>query len=176
MRVYWDACTWIGLILREPDKIAACEYVIDEAKKGNLEIWTSTFTLAEVYKKKCGDDPVASGIADGDDATFEEFLKQDYVFRVQVDDEVGTEARRLLRKYPALKKPQDAIHLATAIINNLDELHTFDGDNLTKLAGQVMRKDGKPLEIGPPQVPAVEAPPPSLFDSQENPEPTDTAK
>jgi predicted nucleic acid-binding protein len=138
---------------------------MEEAKKGNIEIWTSTFTLAEVFKKKCGNDLVAKGIPDTGDIEFEEFLKQDFVLRVNVDDEVGTEARRLLRKHPGLMKPQDAVHLASAVVHNLDELHTFDGENLTKLNGAVVRKDGQALLIGPPVIPVPEEPPPTLFDT-----------
>ena len=64
-------------------------------------------------------------------------------------------ARRLLREHIPLKKPPDAIHLATAVINNLDEFHTFDGVNLTPLSGLVNRADGVGLVICfPPENPA----------------------
>jgi hypothetical protein len=72
---------------------------------------------------------------------------QDLVTRVQVDFHVGTLARRLLRSYPSIQKPQDGIHLATALLYNVDELHTFDRKNLTDLSGKIERKDGKKLKI-----------------------------
>lgn len=144
-RIYWDSCVWIGLINDEADKADACKYVIEQAESGSLEVWTSTLSLAEVFKKKC--DGVTSGIEAAADANFEDFLLQNYVVRVQVDADVGLLARRLLRKYPKLAKPADAIHLATALLNNLDEFHTFDGDNLLSLDGIIARKDGQMLKI-----------------------------
>jgi hypothetical protein len=88
---------------------------------------------------------------------------------VQVDYDVGVLARKLLRKFPAIQKPQDGIHLATALMNNVDELHTFDRPNLLDLTDQIERKDGSKLKIcHPPKRP--EPPPPArmpLFDGLE---------
>ena len=172
-RVYWDACSWLGLINQEAAKVAACQYVMQQAESGKVEIWTSAFTLAEVFKKKCDDTVPAIGLPAAQDVDFEDFLKKDFVIRVMVDDEVGTEARRLLRTHGGLIKPQDAIHLATAVINSLDELHTYDGTNLIKLNGLIKRRDGITLVIGPPVIPPppeIENPPPSLFDAADPPE------
>jgi hypothetical protein len=72
---------------------------------------------------------------------------------------VGTVARRLLRKFPQIKKPQDAIHVATAVLNNVDELHTFDGSDLLPLDGQIPMQNGQKLKIcHPPRPPEVPHP------------------
>jgi len=61
--------------------------------------------------------------------------------------------------------PQDAIHLSTAPLNNIDELHTFDRANLTGLSGKIQRLDGGKLKIwSPPKRPA---PAPTYFRSSE---------
>jgi predicted nucleic acid-binding protein len=152
-KYYWDACAWIALIQQEPGRFDDLSYVIDEAKNGNVEIWTSNFTLAEVYKRPCGTQSSALAIAE--DSDFEDFILQDFVTRVQVDFNVGTVARRILRQYPTIAKPQDGIHLATALLNNLDELHTYDRENLLGLSGLIGRKDDEKLKIcHPPQRPA----------------------
>jgi predicted nucleic acid-binding protein len=150
-RYYWDACSWIGLINQEAGRIDSLRYVNELAQKGDVEIWTSTFTLAEVFKKKCADG--AGGLPPESDKAFEDYLEQDHVRQVQVDSMVGTVARRLLRKYPKIKKPQDAIHLATAILNNVDEFHTYDGENLLPLDGQIDLENGGKLKICHPPVP-----------------------
>lgn len=150
-RIYWDSCVWIGLINQEADKIAACNFVHGQAVKGEIEIWTSTLSLVEVFKKKCDGVPVS--IPPTSDEPFEDFLSQDYVVRVQLDADVGLLARRLLRKYPVLAKPADAVHLATALLNNAEELHTFDGNNLLSLNGQIERADGQTLKICRPPNP-----------------------
>lgn len=145
---YWDACAWIGLINRELNRFDSLLYVIERAQRAEVILWTSTFTLAEVFKKRC------AGITDGIDAdqdkNFEDFILQDFVRLVQVDTDVGVAARRLLRRFPDLKKPQDAIHAATAALSNVDELHTFDGCDLLLLNGKIPKPDGGFLRICKP--------------------------
>lgn len=150
-KYYWDACAWIGLIRQEPDKIDSLRHLMELAQTGKIEIWTSTFTLAEVFKRKCAEYQV--GIEQVDDQAFEDYIAQDCVQRVQVDVDVGTFARRLLRKFPSIRKPQDAIHAATAALNNVDELHTFDGNDLLPLNGQIPMSNGEKLRICKPPMP-----------------------
>lgn len=152
-KYYWDACAWIALIQQEPARFDSLSYAIEEARNGKIEIWTSNFTLAEVYKRPC--DGEKKGLAVADDISFEDFILQDFIIRVQVDLDVGTLARRLLRAYPVIVKPQDGIHVATALLNNVDEVHTYDRENLLGLSGQIDRKDGAKLKIcHPPARPA----------------------
>jgi hypothetical protein len=54
-RVYWDSCNWIGLINEEEKKIVALRDIYEQAKNDKVEILTSTFTLAEVFKLSCED-------------------------------------------------------------------------------------------------------------------------
>ena len=139
-KYYWDACAWIALIKREPSRFDSLDYLIGKARDNKIEIWTSTFTLAEVFKKACGEGP--TGIDPEHDASFEDFLLQDFVHLVQVDTDIGVAARRLLRRFPEIRKPQDGIHAATALLNNVDELHTFDGCDLLVLDGKIPKRDG----------------------------------
>lgn len=145
------------MIQQDADRFDSLSYVIDEAKNGKAEIWTSNFTLAEVYKRPCDGD--MKGFSVAEDVPFEDYMLQDFVTRVQVDFAVGTLARRLLRNYPAIVKPQDGIHLATALLNNVDQLHTYDRENLLGLSGLIDRPDGAKLQIcHPPKRPAPPAP------------------
>ena len=118
-----------------------------------MEIWTSTFTLAEVFKKQCEGRGVS--LPESQDVAFEKYIAQNFLVLVQVDFEIGVEARRLLRKYPELKKPPDAVHLASALANNVDEMHTFDAENLIPLSGKIARSDGEPLTICLPPMPEL---------------------
>lgn len=52
-KVYWDSCAWIAFVNKEAGRYEQLKKVYDAAKRGQLEIWTSTFTYAEVYKKQC---------------------------------------------------------------------------------------------------------------------------
>lgn len=160
--IYWDSCVWIRLINGEQDH-ELCQSVLDAAMRGEVQIWTSSLTLAEVYKFKC-DGPKALAVES--DQIFESYISSDFVTEVQVDHEIAVLSRRLCRLHPPLKKPNDGIHLASAIVNNLDEFHTFDSDDLLVLNGSIHRANGtllnmcKPYSIREPQViEAVEIPP-----------------
>lgn len=165
-KYYWDACAWIALIKQEAGRFDACRHAIEQAEAGKVEIWTSAFTLAEVYKRRV--DGGSAFIDASKDKDFEDYIEKDFVQIVQVDVDVGTAARRLLRAYPEIGKPQDAIHVATALLNDLDELHTFDRADLLSLSGVLDRSDGKKLSIcAPPPAPPPPPSTPSLFDDIE---------
>ena len=151
-KYYWDACIWIELITQaDKNRVERCRYVIDLAKKGKAELWTSAFTLAEVWKKKCDADNV--GIQEAQDRAFENFIESEFVKKINVDVDVGNMARRLLRRHPTIGKPQDAIHVASCLLSNLDELHTFDGRDLLKFDGLLPRRDKVKLKICEPPAP-----------------------
>jgi predicted nucleic acid-binding protein len=154
-RVYWDSCVWLGVLNDEPDKADSARWVIERAERGDVEIWTSTITLAEVYKvRRSGEaDPVA-------DQKLDDFLSQPYIVHVQVDQDVAMEARRLLRaKLPGLRKPYDAVHLACAVWHDIETFHTFDRDDLLPLTGLIRCRNGKPMTVSkPPERPPPEQP------------------
>lgn len=155
-KVYWDSNVWLGYINDEADKAERCRYVLNEARLGNYEIWTSALTLAEVFKA-ASEKGQPFPLPTNGDIEFERFVQQRFVVIVQVDVDIGIDARRLLRKYQVLKKPPDGVHLASALANNVDEMHTFDDENLTPLSGKVTRADGSPLTICfPPRPPTPE--------------------
>jgi predicted nucleic acid-binding protein len=113
-RVCWDACAWIALIQEEKiveggvDRVTRCRTVIEEAKKGKTEIAISGLCLAEVSKNK--DD------ADKDPAKIAAFFEHDYILVVSVDRSVGEKARELMMAGIPKLRPQDACHLATALL------------------------------------------------------------
>lgn len=146
-KVYWDSCVWLGLINEESDKVTHCKNQIEKARKGEVEIWTSSLTRAEVFKVKLPHG-ITRQLMEEKDKAFEDFLDQDFVVEVALDAEIGGVARKLMRQYcPPLRKPNDAVHLASAITQNLDEFHTFDLDDLLPLDGKIQRSDGKFLKI-----------------------------
>ena len=154
-RYYWDACIWIEIIQqKDPDRLRRCMHVLSLAEARKAEIWTSAFTLAEVWKRKCDEENV--GIQERQDRHFEDFIEKEFITKVAVDINVGSLARRLLRKYPKIGKPQDAIHVATCLLNNVDELHTFDRKDLIELDGDIPRIDKVRLKICEPPLPEKE--------------------
>jgi predicted nucleic acid-binding protein len=142
---------WIALINREPARFDACAHLIEQAQRGEIELWTSAFTYAEVYKRHCSG--AQAGIAPEGDKSFEDYIEQDFVQLVQVDSDVGRAARRLLRQYPTIGKPQDAIHVASALLMDIHELHTFDRADLLSLNEKLKCQDGTMLKIKVPPPP-----------------------
>lgn len=139
---------------------------MEQAENGAVELWTSTFTLAEVWKRKCEGELVS--LPQAADTAFEDFIEQEFVRKVQVNVDVGMLARRLLRQFPGLGKPQDAIHVASCLLNNLDEMHTFDGSDLIKFDGVLPRSDRIKLTIcAPPMRPRTDDHQEGLFDGGE---------
>lgn len=149
-RVYWDACSWIALIQKEKitqpsgqveDRDMMCRSVMEAAKKNRLEIVTSAFCLAEVCKNPDVRSDSPDRIAD--------FLENDYILTTAVDTVVGHRARKLMTSGYGGLKPPDAVHVATALILNVDEMHTFD-DKLLALDGRLDKDDGTKLKICKP--------------------------
>lgn len=149
-RVYWDSCSWIALIQDEKIEFesgiiehrgALCRSVIDDARKGKLEIVSSSLVLIEVFKQPAGAPTGTDHIKD--------FFENEYVLVVGLDRRAGEFGRTLMQSGIARLKPPDASHLASAVLANVDELHTFD-DDLLPLDMKITKKDGKKLKICKP--------------------------
>jgi predicted nucleic acid-binding protein len=154
-RLYWDSCSFLGLLNPGEPKHPDCRAVWDQAKRGEAVLFTSFFAFAEVFKVKC--EGSAKPLAEAQDRQIEALLRQSWVQPVLVDERIGTAARRLMRQHPECRKPSDAIHLATALALNVDEMHTYDKSDLLRLDRKVMRADGVLLRICMPYVPAPPA-------------------
>lgn len=148
VRVYWDACAWLGLLNEEEGKHADLQDVWAKAEHGQVEIWTSAFCIAEVHKVKCEGD--WSAISEENDDRINNLFDQDWVQIVFLDSEIAKIAKRLLRTHEKLRKPSDAVHLATAVYWDLDQLHTYDASDLLHLDGKVQTLAGENLKICKP--------------------------
>ncbi|MCY4315518.1 MAG: hypothetical protein OXC66_05310 [Roseovarius sp.] len=131
--------------------VERCCDVIELVRNGEAELRTSAFTLAGVWEKKC--DTEAVGIQEEQDRAFENLIEAEFVKKINVDVDVCSLARRLLRRHPSIGKPQDAIHVASCLPGNLDELHTFAEKHLIKFDGQLPRRDKIKLKICKPPAP-----------------------
>ncbi len=154
-RLYWDSCCFLGLINPSEPKHLDCQAVWEEAQRGDATLFTSFFTFAEVFKAKC--EGPAKPLVEAQDRQIEALLRQRWVEPMLVDERIGTAARRLMRQHPECKKPADAIHLATALALNVDEMHTYDQSDMLRLDQKVMRVDGVPLRICTPHIPVPPA-------------------
>lgn len=183
-RVYWDACIWISLIGNEvavhlkngktENRAALARAILDEANKGSVEIVTSALSLIEVNKIS----PNPGSITDTEDK-LAEFFENDFIVVAQLNRQIGETARKLMQRGLPGLKPLDAAHLATAMIANVDEMHSFD-DKLLTLDEKIDKRDGTPLKICKPSMsgtplPLLESPPEVLDAPPDSTRPTPTA-
>ena len=161
-RIYWDAAAWIAYIQKEmpgPDssfsepRYEMCRTVLEQAEAGTVEIVTSAYTLAEVCKR--AKDPTSPGI------DLAAFFNRPYILLTNVDKEVGLRAQNLQLAGVGKLYPQDAVHLASALVANVPVFHTFDAD-LLKLDNIFTLKDGNQMRIVRP---TEENPQANLFTS-----------
>lgn len=153
-RIYWDACTFLGLLNQEKGKIGPCTAVWRECEKGSTLIYTSFLAFVEVYRAKC--EGSVKPLVEADDMKVVQLLQQKWIIPAVLDERTALAAKVLMRTHGECKKPTDAIHLATALALNVEEMHTFDHSDLLKLDGRVLRGDKQPLTICLPR----EIPPP----------------
>lgn len=153
-KYYWDANCWLGLINAEDAKIEALQHVYEDARAHQCEIWTSTLSFVEVNRLKSeSGTPKPLDDSPGLDIINHVF-EQDFVKMIPLDVAIGKSARSLLREHKGLSKRTDAIHLASALFWNLDEMHTYDNADLLHLNLRVRRRDGTKLKICKPALPS----------------------
>ncbi len=160
-RVYWDACSWIAYIQREmpgPGKsfteprFDLCRATLKRAEDGQIEIVTSAFTLSEVCR--------SAEIKASPASNLTAFFEQRYILLVNVDRVVGFKAQALQLSGISGLKPQDATHLASALIADVPVLHTFDG-KLLAMDERLETVGGRRLRILHPE---AELPLPPLLE------------
>lgn len=78
-----------------------------------------------------------------------DFLELDYILLVPLDRAIGEKSCELMLGGYSKLKPPDAIHMATAIVANAHEMHTFD-QKLLDLNEVLAKADGSKLKICKP--------------------------
>jgi predicted nucleic acid-binding protein len=150
-RVYWDSCCFISLIMEEKGRHSDVHSLYQDAERGILTIVSSTLTISEVCRVKCEPrDVPRDRLAADKDEMLDRFFQNDFFEFVELSPSVGSSARRLYRQYPQIKITNDAIHLASAVISNVDEMHTYDSSDLIVLSEKVLTQEHRPLVICPP--------------------------
>jgi predicted nucleic acid-binding protein len=128
-RLYWDSDVIIDLLEQTQARIHRLLPIVTAAKRGSVIIVTSALTMVEVNKLKnlnLLDEQVEQIVMD--------FFENDYISIRNVDRFVAEKARPIARKCGV--KPPDAIQIATAILMEVEVMHTFDG-KLLGLSGLV---------------------------------------
>ena len=132
-KYYWDACLFLEKLRQESvsaEKIKAREDILNDNKDRKNIIITSVITHAEVIPKKL------TVKDDEAEKTYLSMFDAKKIVDVDINRNVITLARHIKDFYYRPKEDGsggqwvmdtgDAIHIATAIINEVDEFHTRD--------------------------------------------------
>ncbi len=135
--VYWDACVFHALFGREKGRIEACAAIEQAAVAGQVIIYTSFVTFVECVWVKTITDPTGNlnKLSPEHERFIQEYFSRSYIYPIICDRKISELARSLLWKYPL--KPKDAIHVASALSQSIDYMHTYDNDDLVKLNGKI---------------------------------------
>jgi predicted nucleic acid-binding protein len=143
--VYWDACVFHALFGKEKGRVDACLRIEKAAQGGSVRIYTSAITFVECVWVKTITDPTGklNKLAPEHEQIIEGYFKRSYIVAIICDRNIAEAARKLLWKHPQLK-PHDAVHVASAIAQQVDVMHSYDNDDLVKLNGKI---GNPPLKI-----------------------------
>lgn len=129
---YWDSTVFLALIKNEEGRAETCENIVNDARAGRCEIWTSTVTLVEVVKLRARENPIDSRTEE----IITKFLRNAFIKVIPLDAVTAAKARRLIWDFPWLL-PRDAIHLATAIHIGSPVLEHYDDGDIGKVGQRV---------------------------------------
>lgn len=126
VRPYLDSSVFLGWVKNPPEIVNGVNrqdvgrHVMSLAEKGKYEIYTSTFTLAEVHKLRAG--PVTD--SEQNDLLLK-YFEHPFIQLIEVDRLIGEHANQLCRQFNIY--PPDAVHMACAIRAGCDVLLAWDG-------------------------------------------------
>ncbi|MCP4368882.1 MAG: type II toxin-antitoxin system VapC family toxin [Deltaproteobacteria bacterium] len=124
--VYWDACVWISLLTNskcDTFEQAGIDEVIRMVDSNEITLITSVITRIEILRGKVTDNITNKYLHTlENNPSVEEIEVHRYIAQK------AHEIRSYYKKEGRNISTPDVIHIATAISENADELHTFDGD------------------------------------------------
>lgn len=137
---YWDSSVIIAYLNNERDRADSVKNILDEAEDGNIEIYTSALTIAEVLRYK-GKKPIDKTKRE----RVREFFENDYFTIVSVTREVAFRAQEVVWDHGV--PPKDSIHVASALFSRLSIFESYDISHLVSNSGKI---GNPPLEIREP--------------------------
>ncbi len=133
-REYWDSAVFIDYLQQTNWRIESLRPMVEKAQRGDVMIVTSAFTQAEVVSLK------ELGLLDAQtEKLIVDFFESEFIEIRNVDRFVAEKARWIVRNFKL--SPPDAVHVATAILEEASKIYTYDFD-LLKWDGKI---DGMPI-------------------------------
>ena len=144
-RLYWDSSCFICFLNRdELKRRAICEEILRAARDKKVTLYTSMITITEVIYPKRSSLPHCRKLTPMEADKISGMFKWKWIKKINVDERISTKAVELARDYNLL--PNDSIHAATAILQNVDVLQRWDRD-FGAVAHLVNVEDPTPLTL-----------------------------
>lgn len=125
---YWDANVFSAYIKKEKGRWETIEGLLEDCDNGDVIIWTSTLSIAEVTKGNTEAGKIVPMRTQNKiDALWE---PPSQIKLIEVTQKVVIEARNVIRAIHGNQRAGirtvDAIHLASALHKEIGEVHTYD--------------------------------------------------
>jgi predicted nucleic acid-binding protein len=142
--VYWDANLFHAVFGKEKGRVEICEHITKLGSQGMVQIYTSTVTFAEVVWVKTIVDGKGklNKLSPDHEPIIQKFFMNSFIVPINCDRRIAELARELMWRYPL--KPKDALHVASAVFQQVETLHSYDDDDLIPLNGKI---GNPPLKI-----------------------------
>jgi len=127
--IYWDSDAFLGWLQAEQGKVELCAGTLRRAELGEVVIFTSALTIAEVLWMR-GAPPVTKDKAE----IVRKFFRRSHMRVRNVARLIAETAQDLV--WDEGIRPKDAIHVATALDAHAIALETFD-EGLIAKSGKV---------------------------------------
>ncbi len=122
---YWDASVFLCFLnKKEIERRNNCEDILYHAKAGELIIYTSTYTIAEVIKPKEIKDAIR--LTSTQISKIQQMFQWSWVRKIDLSQRVAFKAVELARDYGL--SPADSVHVASALSIPVDVFQKFDRD------------------------------------------------
>ena len=128
-KYYWDACVILEFLNQSPDRAPDVNGLLDAADKGEIQIFTSTLSIAEVAF--AAEDRSAGVLSkETEDKIDKLWAMGSPIQLVEFHRGIAEQARDISRLAMARSigglKSVDKMHLATAVRIEADEVHTYE--------------------------------------------------
>ncbi len=120
-RVYLDSSVFLAFLNGNEQYSPHAKSTIEAAERGELEVWTSYLTMAEVTKRRGLQFPRATN----DERNVTQLFQNPVIKFVAIEYVVGVYSQQIIWDFQ--KQPRDALHLAAAVFAKCEVVYAIDG-------------------------------------------------
>lgn len=157
-RIYLDANVLLSYVSDAPERADVVQSLLEDAEDGKVHLLTSNLSIAEVAYISSDQEP---SYGTDDEATIDELWTPDSPVKLaEFSRLVAHRARSIIRKArdneTARVRSADAVHLATAEINECDRFYTYEGANIRNGWNALIQADVSEPYVNEPRLPSVD--------------------